>query len=292
VESRTRRVALTDEPTILHRPVNPESMNPLPSLSIVTISFNQARFLEACIQSVVTQKTDGIEYIVVDPGSTDSSRDILEKSRPEIDNLILEPDAGPADGLNKGFAVATGDIFGYINADDRFVAGTFEFVRRYFVAHPEVDVLCGAIRIIDQNDRISLRARAADQFNVRRYAAGVCIVGQQATFFRRTAFERVGGFNVANRVAWDGELLADFGLAEMNFATVRKILGDFRVYRGTISNSGHSYMEKLYAYHSNLEYKLRDKGFEPYPPAWLKMVRLAYQMNPLRHLNNLLVRWN
>ena len=73
--------------------------------SIVTISFNQARFLEQAILSVISQDYLNIQYIVVDPGSTDGSRDIIEKYHNHIDKIIFEPDNGPADGLNKGFGV-------------------------------------------------------------------------------------------------------------------------------------------------------------------------------------------
>ncbi len=76
-------------------------------VSVVTISYNQAEFLEQCIRSVIEQDYDDIEYIVVDPGSTDGSRDIIEKYHDYIDHIIFEPDCGPADGLNKGFAHAT-----------------------------------------------------------------------------------------------------------------------------------------------------------------------------------------
>jgi len=86
-------------------------------VSIVTISYNQARFLEQAIRSVINQDYPDIEYIVVDPGSTDGSRGIIEKYQNRIDKIIFDPDEGPADGLNKGFAHATGDIFGFINAD-------------------------------------------------------------------------------------------------------------------------------------------------------------------------------
>jgi glycosyltransferase involved in cell wall biosynthesis len=266
-------------------------MNTLPTLSIVTLSFNQERFLRECLESVAAQKSQGVEYVVVDPGSTDGSRALLEQYRPVIDRLILEPDQGPADGLNKGFAAASGEVFGYLNADDRFVPGAFDFVRRFFAAHPAVDVLCGVIRIFDERGRVSLRARTADRFDLRRYAAGMCVVGQQATFFRRSAFLRAGGFNTANRVAWDGELLADLGLAGAQFATVRKVLGDFRVYRGSISNRS-GYLEKLARYHADIEAKLRGRGIAPLPASRTPLMRLAYRVNPMRHLGYVLARWN
>jgi glycosyltransferase involved in cell wall biosynthesis len=87
-----------------------------PKVSIVTISYNQCAFLERAIQSVLAQNYPEVEYIVVDPGSTDGSRDIIERYRSRISKLILEPDKGPVDGLNKGFSVATGEIYGYLNA--------------------------------------------------------------------------------------------------------------------------------------------------------------------------------
>lgn len=96
--------------------------------SIVTISFNQREFLERTINSVIGQDGVEIEYIIVDPGSTDGSRDIIERYRPYFAHVILEKDAGPADGLNKGFAVATGEIYGYLNSDDMFEPGALATV--------------------------------------------------------------------------------------------------------------------------------------------------------------------
>src|SRR5262249_48909180 len=146
-----------------------------------------------------------------------------------VDELVFERDRGPADGLNKGFARAGGEILGYINADDRLAPGALEHVRAFFAAHPQVDVLCGAIRLIDQRGGAFLRKRTADPFDIRRYIAGVCMVGQQATFFRRSAFERTTGFNIANRVSWDGELLVDLALAGARFATTPRVLGEWRL---------------------------------------------------------------
>src|SRR5262249_39838196 len=165
----------------------------LPGLSVVTVSFNKAPFLEECLRSVLSQKAPGVEYIVVDAGSTDGSREILKRFAPEIDRLILEADRGPADGLNKGFRNARGRIFAYLNADDRFAPDALAFARRYFAANPAVEVLCGSIRIIDREGRSSWRARTSDRFDLRRYAAGFCTIGQQATFFRREAFRDCRG---------------------------------------------------------------------------------------------------
>ena len=260
------------------------------SIAIVTISFNQARFLRECIESVLAQKRPGVDrYVVVDPGSTDGSRQLIEQYRGAIDHIVFEPDQGPADGLNNGFRLATGEFFGYLNADDRLSAGTLDFVRTYFAGHSEVDVLCGAIRIIDAEGRASVRKRTADHFEVARYVAGVCTVGQQATFFRRDAFVRAGGFNVANRISWDGELLVDMALGGANFATVPKVLGDFRIYPESISGSG-AHLDKLHAEHRRVGEKARARGVRLYSDGTTRLLRLLYKFNALRHMRYLLVR--
>ena len=104
--------------------------------SIVTISLNQARFVEHAIRSVIDQDYSEIEYIVVDPGSTDGSWEIIERYHAEIDKIILEPDDGPGQGLNRGFAQSTGEICGCINADDFYEPGAFGHAAYLFQKNP------------------------------------------------------------------------------------------------------------------------------------------------------------
>jgi glycosyltransferase involved in cell wall biosynthesis len=259
-----------------------------PAISIVTISYNKGPFLEECLRSVIEQDCRGVQYIVVDPGSSDGSRDVLHRHRDRIGTLIEERDDGPADGLNKGFAAARAGIYGYLNADDRYAPRALSYVVDYFAAHPEVDVLCGAIRIIDEAGRISPRKRTSDRFDLADYAAGICTVGQQATFFRRSIFERAGGFNVANRIAWDGELLVDMALAGARFATVRKVLGDFRIYGGSITGS-QTYRKRLDEYQRSIRQKIARHRVRLHPAAEERLLRVLYKVHPLRHLNYFLV---
>lgn len=258
------------------------------SISIVTISYNQRPYIAECLRSVLEQEGPAVEYIVVDAGSTDGSREVIERYRPGLARFIAEPDGGPADGLNKGFAAASADIFGYLNADDRYVPGALSYVVDYFRRHPDVDVLCGAIRIIDAQGRASARKRTSDRFDLADYAAGICTVGQQATFFRRGIFERAGRFNVANRIAWDGELLVDMALAGARYATVRKVLGDFRIYGDSITGSA-TYAARLEAYYRDLRAKLARRGVALYSEPGEKWKRALYKCDPVRHLNYFLV---
>jgi glycosyltransferase involved in cell wall biosynthesis len=261
-----------------------------PTLSIVTLSFNQGRFLRECLESVLNQGVTELEYTVVDPGSADSSRRLLESFADRIDKLILEPDEGPADGLNKAFASSTGEVLGYINADDRFAPGALAYVKRFFAARSDVDVLCGSIRIIDESGAVSPRARTPDKFDLADYAAGICTVGQQATFFRRAAFDRAGGFNIDNRSCWDGELLVDLALAEANFATTKKVLGDFRIYGTSLTGGGIFRSDRYRADHERINAKIASSGAVLYSPLEQRIRRFAYKANMARHLGYLLAR--
>jgi len=260
-----------------------------PTISIVTISFNQAPFLAECLRSVIDQRGLDVEYVVVDPGSMDGSRELIANAGTGIDRVVLEPDDGPADGLNRGFADARGDVFGYINADDRLAPGALAFVRAYFTAHPEVDVLCGAIRIIDRDGHPSNRARTADRFDLKRYAAGVCTIGQQGTFIRARAFRKAGGFNRANRINWDGELLVDLALAGARFATVDRVLGDFRIYTESITGSNKHY-DRLLREHARIARKIASREVILYSPVQTRIHRWLYRLDPFRHMRYLLVR--
>lgn len=208
----------------------------MPRVSIVTISFNQGKFLERAIRSVLEQDYRDIEYIVVDPGSTDGSRDIIERYRPRISKIILEPDNGPAHGLNKGFAAASGDILGYINADDAYLPGAITKAAAAFESNAQADVVYAHSYIVDHQGRVLRRSRSVP-FDLRLYAYGAVVVMQQSTFFRRQAFEDAGGFNESNRTSWDGELLVDLARSGSKFVMVDDYWSVFAIYPGSITAS-------------------------------------------------------
>lgn len=205
-------------------------------ISIVTISLNQSRFIRSCIESILSQRHTDLEYIVVDAGSTDGSREIISEYKSEL-KWIFEPDKGPADGLNKGFDAATGEIFGYINADDMLLPGALSGVTKAFQASPHNDVIIGHGQQIDE-DGIATRKLRSKYFSLYRYALGTSVAVQQSTFFRSNAFENCDGFNVQNRTCWDGELLVDFALSGASIRIANECWGAFRMYPETISGSG------------------------------------------------------
>lgn len=202
-------------------------------ISVVTISFNQAQFLKECIDSVVSQDHPDIEHIVVDPGSTDGSRDIIDSYGARV-LRIYEKDRGPADGLNKGFARATGDIFCFLNSDDFFRPGALSTIAPHF--NGQIDVLSGHTDIVDAEGRFRRRVYS-DAFDLHAMAYGQCFLMQPSTFFTADIFRKVGGFNLDNRSSWDAELFLEFGIAGARFALVDEFLSAYRVHSESITGS-------------------------------------------------------
>jgi glycosyltransferase involved in cell wall biosynthesis len=204
--------------------------------SIVTISFNQRQYLEEALHSVLEQDYPGIEYIVVDPGSTDGSRELIESQRDRLAQVIFEPDRGAAEGLNKGFAQASGDVFAFLNSDDVLLPGAVRTVAQAFAQSPECDIVMGNGYTIDSSGERIRRIRAAG-FTLHRYFYGGATWLQQATFFRHKAFQAVGGFNVNNRSCWDGELVIDMIRQGARVKYVDRDLAHFRIHPKSITGS-------------------------------------------------------
>jgi len=221
------------------------------ALSIVTISFNQAPWLPAMLRSIEAGRRHAtIEHIVVDAGSTDGSRGILSAAGRAIDKLILEPDRGPADGLNKGFAAASGTAVGYINADDMLIPDGVRAIRAAFTDRTKPDVLVGDGQLIDGEGRLIRRFRTARRPTTRSVALGAAVVLQQSTFFLRESLPRVP-FNVDNRIAWDTELMLEMLARRASVRHTPAELGAFRIHAAGLTGSG-SHWDKVRAEHRRM----------------------------------------
>lgn len=205
-----------------------------PKISIVTICLNQREFVAQAIESVLDQEFDNVEYVVVDAGSTDGSRAVIERYRSKLSGVVFESDEGPADGLNRGFGLATGEVYGFLNSDDILLPGALQAVAEAAV-DGVWDVLSGHSVIIDRQTRY-VRTSYSDQFSLRATAYGACVLMQPSTFFKAAIFRRAGGFNVENRATWDGELFADMALSGARFVVLPRLLSGFRVYPGTYTS--------------------------------------------------------
>lgn len=205
--------------------------------SIVTISYNQGQFLDRAIRSVVGQKGVDVEYIVVDPGSTDGSRRIIEQHADSIAAVVLDRDDGPADGLNKGFAVATGEVFGFVNADDAYLAGALAEASAIFTAHPAASVVCGDGVVINADGRV-LRIGRSSTIGRRRSSYRISTTFQPSLFVRAEAFRAVRGFNTENTTCWDGELLVDLAIAGYLSVHSYRLWSAFTLHDQSISGTG------------------------------------------------------
>ncbi|HEY7120196.1 MAG TPA: glycosyltransferase family 2 protein [Tepidisphaeraceae bacterium] len=200
-------------------------------ISIVTPSFNQARFLEQTLRSVISQRDQVHEYFVFDGGSTDDSADVIRRYADGIDHWVSESDAGQGDAIRRGFARATGDWLGWINSDDVYLPGALEHIARAIEVHPEWDVLTAWHVRMDENSRIVSAHRMPGE-SARWARWGVTHVNQQTCFFKRSLYEKVGGIRPDLHCVLDTELWFRFFDAGARWGHVPAYLAGFRVHGG------------------------------------------------------------
>ncbi len=175
------------------------------SVSVVTPSFNTGRFIAAAVQSVLAQDYPQLEYVVMDGGSTDQTLDVL-KSLGERVSWISEPDAGQADAINRGFSRTSGEILGWLNSDDTYAPGAIGVAADYFQAHPDVALVYGNADFIDSTGARIGRCAHVEPFSRHRLMHYSDFIVQPAAFFRRSAFEAVGGLDASLNWAMDYDL--------------------------------------------------------------------------------------
>jgi glycosyltransferase involved in cell wall biosynthesis len=199
-----------------------------PSMAIVTPSYNQAAFLDRTIESVIGQAYPHLEYAVVDGGSTDGSKDVLEKYRTRLAYAVSEADEGQAHAIVKGFSNTQGEIMAYLNSDDCLMPGALRYVGRYFQQHPEVDVIYGHRIIIDREGLEVGRwvIPPHDAECVRRFD----YIPQETLFWRRHFYEKVGGLDVRFDFAMDWDLILKFMRAGARFRRLPYFLACFRIH--------------------------------------------------------------
>jgi glycosyltransferase involved in cell wall biosynthesis len=176
-----------------------------PLVSIITPSFNQARYLEATIQSVFAQDYPHIEYIIVDGGSTDGSVDIIQKYLNKLAWWISENDKGQTDAINKGFARAKGDVLAWLNSDDTYNPGAVRAAVKYLTEYPDVGMVYSDCHYMDEQGRVIGQFPAA-QTDYRRLRQGYVHIPQQTMFFRAKYWQEVGPLDPSFFFAMDYDL--------------------------------------------------------------------------------------
>ena len=176
-----------------------------PLVSIVTPSYNQGRFLEETIQSVISQDYPRLEYLIIDGGSTDQSLEIIQRYQDSLAWWVSEPDQGQTDAINKGFARAQGDILAWLNSDDTYLDGAVAEAVDYLTSHPETGMVYGDANLVDETGRIIGRFPAR-QTDYRRLRRGYVHIPQQAAFFRGELWRQVGPLDPSFYFAMDYDL--------------------------------------------------------------------------------------
>lgn len=203
-------------------------------ITLVTPSYNQAQFLEQTVQSVLSQDYADVEYMVMDGGSTDGSAEILQKYNDQISYWKSQRDEGQSDAIAQGFERSTGEIMGWLNSDDLLLPGALTAVAKFFQDHPEVEAVSGGAYSIDAEGQ-PLQKRfgnytlgvAATYSRLRYYHMDG--VFQQATFWRRSAYDAVGGLDRSLQFIMDRDLFLRLA-KRRTFGRLPQMLACFRIH--------------------------------------------------------------
>ena len=221
----------------------------VPTVSIVTPSFNQGDFLEKTIKSIIDQKYPSIEYIIQDSASKDGTIEIIHRYKDFLTHWESIKDKGQSNAINLGFRHTSGEIMAYLNSDDILLPGTLHYVADYFNKHPEIDVVYGHRILINEDDheigRWILPRHNSDVLTWADY------IPQETLFWRRRIWDKVDGkIDESFKFAMDWDLLLRFKDAGAKFARLPRFLGAFRIHihqktSAKIASMGAKEMERL-----------------------------------------------
>ena len=214
----------------------------VPLISVVTPSFNQAAYIEDTLRSVASQEYPAVEHIVIDGGSTDGTREILERWRPRLAHVVIEPDEGQADAINKGMALARGEIVTWLNSDDAFAPGALTAAMQAF-ARTNADMVAGVVEVQSRGQTTERHLTCAgdglgngvldieDLLDLTHCWHAGKFFYQPEVLFTRALWNRAGGrVDPALRWSMDYELWTRFAEAGARLAVIGRPIVRFRVH--------------------------------------------------------------
>ena len=205
--------------------------------SIVMPSLNSELFIEDAIASVLGQNYDNLEFVIIDGGSRDKTVEIIKKYDNYIANWVSEPDNGQASAINKGFQLATGDIFAWLNSDDTYELGVFSKVAERFHQTPRADVVSGCCKLWygDQRDRLvgpSPLRTYGDFLRVNSNWMSGRLIIQPEAFFRKAAYTKAHGLREELRYCLDVSLWMEMAKNGCVFESVNEHWANLRIHPG------------------------------------------------------------
>ena len=201
-------------------------------ISIVTPSYNQGQFIEQTIQSVLNQDYKNYEHIIIDGGSTDNTIDILKK----YNHLqwISEKDSGQSNAINKGFSMAKGEIFAWLNSDDFYEENIFQSIADYFMGHKTCNFLYGDITYVDRNGKKAFEIKG-EEITFESLLKNPDLIRQPSFFWKKKNFVENGGLDESLDLVMDYDLFLKF-IKSQTPGYINQNLSYYRFYAETKTN--------------------------------------------------------
>jgi glycosyltransferase involved in cell wall biosynthesis len=251
-----------------------------PRITIVTPSFNQGRYLEETLRSVLLQDYPNLEYIVMDGGSMDDSLRILEKYGPLLSYWRSAKDAGQADAIASGFDRATGEILGWLNSDDILLPGALRHVGRLFSKHSTTGVVYGNRLVVDEKTAVTGKHIWPHLLTRYHWALGQPLA-QECCFWRKSLYLQVGGIDRSKFFIMDYDLLYRMW-TQTAFRKTRAYLGAIRVH-GETKNARHAEIWRDELAKAKQSFALAEPGY-----FWLRFLN---RLDRFQMLGERLVDW-
>lgn len=192
-----------------------------PLISVITVVFNGDKFLEQTILSVINQTYANVEYIIIDGASTDGTYDIIKKYDDRIDYWISEADSGIYDAMNKGIALAQGELIGIINSDDWYEDYTISEIVENYRNNPKIDIFHGLHKLWDASELMGIIGHTNSFLNYG-------MISHPSCFIKNEIYKKQGVYDTRFKIAADYELMLRLNSKKMNFHFIEKVLANFR----------------------------------------------------------------